>query len=108
MRNSNLVAQKYVDLAVGTHVLKVPPGIKALNVMVASAAGTANIDYTFDPGETSDGTAPPAEDFASGVLSQTWTTGASADAVERIAGPVTAVRVTVATNVATVVLAPES
>ncbi len=109
-RNLGGGALQLVDLAVGTHVFGVT-GLSrkgSVDVMVASAAGTANIDFTFDPGVISDGVAPPSEDFAAGVVSTTWATGASADASERLVGAVTGVRVTVATNVATVVIAPGS
>lgn len=98
--------QKLVDLAVGTHVFEVA-ALRRLTIMVDSSAGTANIEYTYDPDRTlDDGVAAPSTGFASGVVSQTWATGASGGAVETLEGPVTAVRVTVATAVATVVLAP--
>ena len=109
-RNLGGGSLKLVDLAVGTHVINVT-GLSrkgSVDVMVASASGTANIDFTFDPGVVSDGVAPPSEGFASGVVSTAWATGASADASERLVGAVTAILVTVATNVATVVIAPGS
>lgn len=98
---------KLVDLAVGTHVIEVKPKSNLI-VVVSSASGTANIEYTYDTERPlTDGVAPPSEGFATGVISRTWTTGASAAAQETIVGPVTAVRVTVATAVASVVLAPQ-
>lgn len=97
--------QRFTDLAIGTHVFMVrsqshpPAGTNHIHVMVESTGGTVDIDYTFDPGFIEDlatGTAP-AQTFASGVLSQTWSTGPSADAEEQIGGPVTAVQITIAT-----------
>lgn len=98
--------QKLVDLAVGTHVIEVR-ALRRLTIMVSSAAGTANIDYTYDTDRVlDDGVAAPSTDFAAGIVNQPWATGASAGAVETLEGPVTAVKITVVTNIATVVLAP--
>ena len=79
-----------------------------LTVTVISASGTADIDFTFDVERPlDDGVAAPSTGFAAGVVSTNWAEGApSADAQETILGPVTAVLVTVATDVATVILAP--
>ncbi len=97
---------KLVDLAVGTHVIEVQPKAN-LTVVVTSASGTANIAYTFDPERPlDDGVAAPSTAFATGVISRTWETGASASAQETLDGPITAVLVTVAVDVASVVLAP--
>lgn len=99
--------QKLINLAVGTHVFEVSPGAN-LTVFVESSGGTADIDFTMDPDRTLDnGVAAPSTDFATGVLSANWSTGASAAASETIAGPVTAVRITIATTAVNIVtLAP--
>lgn len=97
--------QVLTDLAVGTHVFLVssqsipPSGTNHLHVMVESTGGTVDVDFTLDPGDITDlatGTAP-AQTFQTTVNAQTWTTGPSASAVERIIGPVTAVQITIAT-----------
>lgn len=97
---------KLVDLAIGTHVVAVKAKAN-LTVVVESASGTANIQYTFDPERPlDDGVAAPSTGFATGVVARTWSTGATDDAQETLDGPITAVRITVATAVASVVLAP--
>lgn len=99
--------KKLVDLAVGTHFVPMWPGQTDLHIMISSAGGTANIAYTFDPGneaDLSDGVAAPNTGWATGVLEQVWSVGATADGVGRIVGPVTGILITVATDVATVTI----
>jgi len=91
--------QRYTNLAIGTHVFEVH-GTSDLHFMVTSTGGTVNIDYTFDQppadGDYTTGVAAPAQVFAAGIQHKTWTPGATADAVDRILGPVTAIEVTIA------------
>lgn len=92
--------QRLSNLAIGTHVFEVH-GTSDLHIM-ATATGTVSIDYTFDQppsdGDYTTGVAAPAQVFASGIHHKTWAAGATADVVERILGPVTAIEVTVAAS----------
>ena len=95
------------NLAVGTHVYLVRSGdrnsaVNHIHVMIDSTGGTVAVDYTFDPGDVSDGVAAPATDFVAGTNSIEGQ-AATASAVVRINGPVTAVRLTVATAAVNVV-----
>lgn len=98
-------AQQFTNLAIGTHVFLVtshgqpPAGTNHIHVMAESTGGTVNVAYTFDIGDLTvlATGAAPAQTFPATVNSEVWTTGATADGVERIAGPVTAVQVTIAT-----------
>lgn len=98
---------KLENLAVGTHVFTVRVPEALMTLAVTSASGTANIEYTYDPERPLfDGVAAPNADWAAGIIAREWETGATADGQETIEGPVTAIKVTVATAPATVVVAP--
>lgn len=87
------------NLAIGTHVFMVWPDSPDLHIIAESTGGTVDIDYTYDPGHIEDlatGTAP-TQTFAAGVNSQNWSTGATASGTESIAGPISAVQITIAT-----------
>lgn len=98
---------KLVDLAVGTHVFHMRAPEALTTLAVTSASGTANIEYTYDPERPLfDGVAAPNADWAPGIIARTWEPGATDDGEATIQGPITAIKVTVATAVATVVVGP--
>jgi hypothetical protein len=98
----------FTNLAVGTHLVVVGSSdhhtlANHIHVMI-TATGTVAVDYTFDPGDVSDGVAAPSTDFAAGV-NQILGQAATASAVVRINGPVTAILLTVvgsAVNIVTI------